>query len=294
MTTALANTNGAVPQKYTPDQIDLLKRTICRGTDDQLRLFMYQCERTGLDPFVRQIYAVMRGNQMTIQTSIDGLRLIAQRTGEYEGQVGPHWCGADGHWVDVWLSTDHPIAARVGVWRTGFREPCWGVARFDAYAQKFNGKLSSMWVQMGDVMIAKCAEALALRKAFPQEMSGVYTGDEMDQAERPVANGVSDITMGQETLPKAKSRALYDALVKELRQHTDKGALTKWGLENSSRIHSMHPDFQKWFRKEYADWITAIEEGVTEDGEVIEQKPSTVVQQLRASLNTEDVGEFDA
>ena len=67
--------------------------------------------------------------------------------------------------------------------RHDFKEPCWGVARFDAYAQKKkDGGLSAMWAGMGDVMVAKCSEALALRKAFPQELSGLYTGDEMAQS----------------------------------------------------------------------------------------------------------------
>jgi hypothetical protein len=68
------------------------------------------------------------------------------------------------------------------VLRSDFAEPCWGVARFDAYAQtNKEGKLSMMWAKMGDVMIAKCAESLGLRKAFPQELAGLYTSDEMGQ-----------------------------------------------------------------------------------------------------------------
>lgn len=166
--------------RFTQDQLTLLKNTIAKGTtDDQFRLFTEVAQRTGLNPFAKQIYAVVRQGQMTVQTGVDGYRLIAQRTGQYAGQRGPEWCGPDGEWRDVWLEDTPPKAARVGVLRHGFLEPVWGVALTKSYQQS----QSPLWKTMPEVMIAKCAEVLALRKAFPQELSGMYADVEMEQAD---------------------------------------------------------------------------------------------------------------
>ena len=178
MSTSLAITNDQT--YWSPQQLSALKSLgLAQADAGDLAFFFHQAQRTGLDPFARQIYMINRGGRWGIQTSIDGFRIIAQRSGQYAGQTAPYWCGDDGVWKDVWLSNTPPTAAKIGVYRSNFAEPTWAIARWESYAVMNN----PIWKKMPDVMLAKCAESLALRKAFPNDLSGIYTDEEMSQVD---------------------------------------------------------------------------------------------------------------
>lgn len=187
-TTAAANAPAA---QWNTAQIDIIKKTLAPGiSNEELALFGMVCERTGLDPFTRQIYAIMRRSKaddgkweehMTIQTGIDGYRLTAARTEKLAGiddaAYGPDVTDADGF--------VHPAWARVTVYRmiAGQRCPFTATARWNEYVQKTSsGSPTKFWKNMPFGQLGKCAEALALRKAFPAELSGIYTREEMTQA----------------------------------------------------------------------------------------------------------------
>ena len=175
---------------FNEEQIKLIKSQIApKATDAELQLFLYQAKRTGLDPLTRQIYAIFRNvkekeygkdvwkQKMTIQTSIDGFRVIAERSGDYAGQDEP-----------IFTEKDNKLEyCKITVYR--FRgdvryAAAVGVAYWSEYAQLDDKNLpTGLWRKMPHTMLAKVAEALALRKAYPQDLSGLYTSDEMTQAD---------------------------------------------------------------------------------------------------------------
>lgn len=203
MTNQIAvQSNNQIQNTFTQDKVALIKATVAKdATDLELQFFVEQCKRTGLDPITRQIYFIKNQGKVQIQTSIDGFRLVAERSGNYEGQTQPQWCGSDGVWKDVWLAKTPPAACKVGVYKKGFREALTAVAIFDEYCQRKNdGTLSFMWQKMPGLMIAKVAESLALRKAFPNDLSGLYTQEEMGQAEA-APKEIKTVVMPKSSMP---------------------------------------------------------------------------------------------
>lgn len=167
-----------------PEKLELLRDQIAPGAPDSvLELYFERCRLTGADPFARMFYAqrrnVKEGNEWktrwTIETTIDGLRSIAESTGEYDGQSEPTF-GYDEH--------GRLRSCAITVYRRGMSRGVTAVAFFSEFAQvNRDGSLGPLWEKMPHNQLAKCCEALALRKAFPRQLSGLYTGDEMAQSE---------------------------------------------------------------------------------------------------------------
>ena len=158
-------------------------------TNAELAGYLHLCQRRALDPFLKQVYLIGRWDRQEgrkvyrPQTGIDGFRVIARRAAdksgidyEYEDTV---WYAADGSQHDVWLWAEPPAAAKVVVLRNGKRFS--GVARFAAYVDTDkDGQPKNRWKADPDGQIAKCAESQALRKAFPEDLSGLYSDVEME------------------------------------------------------------------------------------------------------------------
>ena len=264
--------NGSVGVQFSDDQVSVIKNQIAVGaTDLELKSFIWQCERTGLDPFARQIYFIKSNGKVQIQTSIDGFRLIAERSGSYEGQTPAQWCGTDGVWKDIWLAKEFPIAARVGVYKKGFREPLYAVAHWNEYF----AQPGFMHKKMPSLMIAKVAESLALRKAFPNEMSGLYTQEEMNQGAKVYPDQPTDEECGagfsgdgtyrlpygahkSRTIPKIAELIGHAKLADAITRHEEK--LAKGEVYAGATKEQMQT-----FINEAADYLVKFENGATEN-----------------------------
>ena len=174
--TALENKQAAI-ERFSSEELTLIKQTVAKdATDQELSLFLYTAGMRGLNPLTRQIHFVKRGGQGTIQTGIDGLRLIAQRTGKYAPGSKPT--------VFEYDSKGQLIRATV----FGIKVMNGQGFEFSATARLSEYKVDTnqIWRKMPETMLEKCAEAKMLRRGFPEELSGIYTDEEMAQADGAV------------------------------------------------------------------------------------------------------------
>lgn len=155
---------------FTPEQMTLITNVIARGaTPDELKLFLYRCQHLGLDPLKPgQIYFIKYGSGPgTIVVGIEGFRARAGKTGKLSGIKRGAVRSESGELVGAWAE----------VYRSDWK----GCAREEVPLAEYNtGK--GNWAKMPETMIKKVAEAAALRMAFPDDLGGVYTDEEMDQA----------------------------------------------------------------------------------------------------------------
>jgi len=208
MTLTAVATRDPVAPSVTPDQMDLIRRTIAQGaTDDELKLYLFDCARQGVHPLDKLVHFTKRSGKYTPITSIDFMRIRAADSGEMAGSDDPYFNGQPDREV--------PLSATVTVYRMtqGQRFAYTATARWSEYKPESN---DFMWRKMPHTMLGKCAEALALRKGFPRQLAGLYAKEELDQSDGPkietTVHGVEapkliDPAPGRDTPPAAPSAA---------------------------------------------------------------------------------------
>jgi phage recombination protein Bet len=169
--------------EWSGEQLQILKRDLGIKNDQHLAYFSQVCQHKNLDPFLGEIIPVYYGGELVIQETVEGLRTIAERSGLYDGFIGPEWCGPDMVWKPVWLDDTPPAAARYAVRRKDWAEPATGVARWKSSVQlDRHGKPMPLWRDRPDEMLGKTAEVRALKRAFPKEFAraGIVVRDLSD------------------------------------------------------------------------------------------------------------------
>lgn len=205
---------------YDRRQLNQIKDVYAKGANDvEFANFILVSTRTGLDIFKKQIYLVPRWDSrlgkevFTPQAGIDGFRAVAERTGAYAGNDDPIFEGEtpfpDG-------KTSHPEKALVTVYKIvqGVRCPFTATARWTEYYP--GDKMGFMWKQKPHIMLGKCAEALALRKAFPNIIQGFYESAELDIA-NPEAKEQQKAKAGLEKIKEIISK-MDEAQIAEYRE----------------------------------------------------------------------------
>lgn len=215
MSTEMVKAAPVAMLEFSDEQRRIIRNSFANGaSDSEFAVLMEVARAKGLNPLKGQIHFVKRwtqdrGEVWATQTGIDGFRAIAERTGLYDGQDEPEY---------EYDKNDRLRLARVKVWRKDWSRPSVGVAHFSEYCQtKRDGKLTRMWDEKPHIMLAKCAEALGMRKAFPEPMSGLLVPEEMGEdgpAPTPPPKVVMDADLPQKISAPSETRAMPSAETK--------------------------------------------------------------------------------
>ena len=219
--------------QFTKEQVEIAKKQLiivasnkkddhkAQPTDDEAVVALAFCYRIGLDPFTHQIYCMKRYSQekneykLSFEIGIDGFRLMALRNPKYDGQSAPQWCGPDGKWKDLWVEKDAPAAARVLIYLKGITHPFVGIATMQESA-----KSTIFWRERPAGQLIKCAEVNGLRRAFPQDFSGLYIPEEMPETDNGprISEDIKPVSLPPISVPTETTLANKDAQIDAAKQ----------------------------------------------------------------------------
>lgn len=197
--------------------------------------FIAACQRSGLDPFARQIYAAEIGGKWTILAAIDGFRAVATASREYEGRTPVEYTADGLTWTDTWLAETNPAAARVGVKRKGFDDYAYTTVTWKEF-----GRSIGQWKTMPAHMLGIRVLSHALRDSFPQQLGGIYTREDFDSDNPGDALVIQPTEDWAARLDDAASKEEIAAIVdraKNVNEYNDAVrtlALTRYGMINRS------------------------------------------------------------
>lgn len=173
----MSDEEKSVLDYYSKEELSLITETVARdATDTELKRFLYTARARGLDPLLKQIYCIIREEKrvrkMIVQTSIEGFRLIADRTGSYAPGEENWTLDKNGRPTSATVSARKLVAGK------------WIKFSCTAHMSEYNVPRDDFWKRMPHTMIAKCAEVKAIKKGWPKESGGLYIPEEMSQAQK--------------------------------------------------------------------------------------------------------------
>lgn len=161
---------------------DDVRMHICpQASAKEVAYFMELCRAQRLNPFLNEAYLVkFQGKPAQIMVAHKALVKRAENHPEYDGMEHGVVVIRDGAVHQEQRGAYYPEAGEVllGGWAKVYRKD----RRMPIYAErsfKSMNKGQANWKSMPDVMIDKCAQAAAIREAFPDELRGMYVQEEM-------------------------------------------------------------------------------------------------------------------